>query len=201
MKLLFSTILAALMAASVQAVTVAWTLQNSQYNIDNWIGQTETSAATIQVFAFFAAAEHDAANAIEEFNTQKEAGTVVTANKNPLSGSQVQVFATQLNADNKAGYYYMVVFSGKNDDGSVNTSTPYAVAKTAWIDTDENGVLENGSGVYNNLVGGVPNVGDYIELNWMAESPWTSPLQTPEPTAMALLALGVAGLALRRKNV
>lgn len=208
MKLLFSTLIAAAMAASVQAFTVAWSLQNSNWGADSsWTGQTATTGADLHVLVFFAAAEEgkglDAAGAAAHVATG--GGTTANYNAanyggyNTTNGAPAQVHASNLNMNpaNQAGYYYMVVFSGAKNDGSADTSTSYAVAKTAWI-ADSTNAKEHG--VYNTASGTVPDKMDYVQLDWMLDSSWKAPLQTPEPTAMALLALGVAGLALRRKN-
>lgn len=207
MKLLFSTLIAAVMAASVQAFTVAWSLQNSNWGADSsWTGQEADTGATLHVLVFFAAAEEgkglDAAGAAVEAARSGTTANYNAANYggyNTTKGAPAQVYASNLNTNpaNQAGYYYMVVFSGKNGDGTANTSTSYAVAKTQWI---ANSNVAKDQGVYNTAAGAVPDAADYVQLDWMLDSTWGAPLQTPEPTAMALLALGVAGLALRRKN-
>ena len=54
------------------------------------------------------------------------------------------------------------------------------------------------NGIYDTTVdGGAPEIGDFVEVSWVGGT-WQSAL-VPEPTALALLALGIAGVALRRK--
>ena len=99
------------------------------------------------------------------------------------------------------GFFYLVVF---NPDGSPNAANGTylisgAVQYLADGRTDTDGKTNADKGIYETTVGDEVNVGDFVEVSWMG-SPTTgyAPI-VPEPTALALLALGVAGLALRRK--
>lgn len=89
------------------------------------------------------------------------------------------------------GYYYLVVF-----DPNDATNGIYAVSKAVqYTGTPATDVA---NGIYDTTVdGAAPEIGDFVEIPWMGGT-WTAAI-TPEPTALALLALGVAGLALRRK--
>lgn len=211
MKLLFSTLLVATMAASLQAVTVAWTLANSRWisennngTVANWTG-TNPNDPTLNVYVFFSVENYSAKDAAAQVATgyvSDNTGTVKLANYDygvyeDKAPSTLSVYQSNLNTatPTASGYYYMVIF-----ENNTTSDTNYAVAKTTQITGTANGVDDNDQGVYNTDAGSVPDVAEYVELNWMAGSTWGAPLQTPEPTAMALLALGVAGLALRRKN-
>lgn len=88
------------------------------------------------------------------------------------------------------GYFYLVVFKTGTNDG---TNDQYAVSKAVQY---TEGV--NANGIYDITVeGAAPEMGDYVEIPWLGGT-WRDAV-VPEPTALALLALGVAGLALRRK--
>lgn len=212
MKLFLSTLFVAAMAATVQAVTVAWTLQNSYWiyaqdghyegtDVTNWTGVGANNAATLDVYVFFSTSDF-VAEAAADAVTKGTAGAVkadYSADSSfgtSLTGSStLQVTASNLNTAGASGYYYMVIFEGNN-----TSAENYAVAKTTPITGGANGVADNNQGVYNMEAGAKPDAAEYVQLDWMADSTWAAPKATPEPTALALLALGVAGLALRRKN-
>lgn len=93
----------------------------------------------------------------------------------------------------KSGYYYLVVFNNK----VVDQATKYAVAQAGAVGGTavENGYL----GIEGNQFvdpDGTPLPGKYLDPTWMFG---TFRDAAPEPTALALLALGVAGAALRRR--
>jgi hypothetical protein len=123
-------------------------------------------------------------------------GDTTTAN-----GTKLAVYSNDLlpapdaesNRVNGTGYYYMVVVN--NAEGK---SGEYAVAGT----TSEVKITNNKGdkyGIYATPVGDTPTAEDYFDMTGWLGGTWTNAL-VPEPTVLALLALGVAGVALRRKQ-
>ncbi len=110
--------------------------------------------------------------------------------KNPATGYTNHVgFGNVTNE----GYYYLVIFNNSN----VADATKYAVAQAGTVG---NTVCDNG---YVNVAGsdyvtpdGKPIKAEFIDPTWIAGT-FHAPM--PEPTALALLALGLAGAALRRR--
>lgn len=93
-----------------------------------------------------------------------------------------------------AGYYYLVVFKTSGTEGSL-TVDDYAVIGGVKYQTG------GGAGIYDDTVDGTtPEFGNFVDLSTLTGLYGGMIVSTPEPTVLALLALGVAGLALRRKN-
>lgn len=92
------------------------------------------------------------------------------------------------------GYYYLVVFDPtlEQDEGP-KYAVSNAIQYTGGTDTQK-GITQT---IVNPESSKLPEVAEFVDIGWMGGT-WTSAV-VPEPTALALLALGVAGLALRRK--
>ena len=91
-----------------------------------------------------------------------------------------------------SGYYYLVVFNPNVGDGAQQYAVSQAIQYTGNSETDHS------HGIYDTVM--TPDkidTGLFYDTSWMGGN-WPAAI-TPEPTALALLALGVAGLALRRK--
>lgn len=86
------------------------------------------------------------------------------------------------------GYFYLVIFNSN----AGNTATEFAVAQAG----ESGHLVKNGDGVAIPRPGEDPLPIDYIDPVWIGG---TFREAAPEPTALALLALGVAGAALRRR--
>ena len=126
-------------------------------------------------------------------------GAVVGKSGTPTSGKNAYVSFSQSGGEppgnfdwNNAGngYYYLVIFNNT----IASDATKFAVAQAGVsgqldIDFDKGTVVSPGPD------GGLHPI-EYIDPTWIGGM-YRSP--APEPTALALLALGVAGVALRRR--
>ena len=186
-----------LMATALQAVTIKWSVHTLQYN---WT--TEATA-----YFVYSESQFDPGNDYQAAYTAasgyKDPSDPNAPDPNPVvkatlirnpSTNQKHGYTGYLSYDATAqgysqGYYYLVFVKG-TDFAETNE---YAVA--GGVKYKDDGT----TGVYNSVVDGEqsPNYGDYVEIPILGGT-WTA-AKTPEPTTFALLALGIAGLALRRK--
>ncbi|MDO5462448.1 MAG: PEP-CTERM sorting domain-containing protein [bacterium] len=214
MKKWLTLSLALVAAAVTQAVTVAWTVPNSDYNVESWAYTADESGNLTLGFNIYfvysaealgetaeAAAKAAYDKVVAETKTNVYDGYVMDPTTEGLSDGRVAAYAnglppnpdTQTNLVDGSGYYYMVVVNNK--DGK---SGEYAVAGTNSEVTVKTG-SDAVDGVYVSNVAGSIQVEDYFDFDGWLGGTWTNAM-TPEPTVLALLAFGVAGVALRRKK-
>ncbi len=179
--------------AALQAVTVSWNLPNSDADA-GWVSEigsiyfvysetavtdyasmyTNTSGAT--------AASGYTKSTSASFDTAAEVGGTAAAANGYFSDTKLDGVTT--------GFYYVFVVN-KNDPAQ------WAVAGgKSYVAGGTNGIYKDN--VAGGSAGSIPEAGEYIDLEAFLGGTWAAP-QAPEPTALALLALGVAGLALRRR--
>lgn len=215
MKKWLTLSLALVAAAVTQAVTVAWTVPNSDYNFGNWATDTDGNL-NINVYFVYSATKltvegaHDLAtstavgNGTVAYGVSTVVDNVETGNGNSTlqafygSGLNPQPTGTLGNSVTSDGdcYYYMVVVSTVEDA----TKGQYAVAGTGPVTITNNVVSDDSAGIYANPAGTIPSEAEYYVSpgEWMGGT--LKNALVPEPTVLALLALGVAGVALRRKK-
>lgn len=210
MRRFLLALLMTLVVASLQAITINWQIYASEFTWD----QNLTTADSVY-FVYSQSGDLSADDVVGENYTgykvsadDNGAGTVTAvgsaASVTGLAPT-LSVFGTDAAAGSKSyasmslngtgfgsGYFYLVVFNTKEGDSEYGN---YAVSKAVHYTANQSN-KENG--IYDTTVdGGAPEIGDFVEVSWVGGT-WQSAL-VPEPTALALLALGIAGVALRRK--
>ena len=190
-------------------MTVAWTVPNSQYawlprakSGDFLIDTTETG---VGIYFVYTSTRLDNVSTIAptKAGTQPTLSGVTVADKAVFAneanekdgtiGARASFsslsFSSLSEGEVDSGYFYMVVFSKASNENL------YMVAggRQYVADPDAN------TGIYESTVSGTkPSGADYVDNIAIIGGTWTA-AKTPEPTTVALLALGIAGLALRRK--
>jgi len=175
MKKLMIAFAAVAMAACAQAATVNWQVNN----IRGPEGESSAASWLVQIYTSDVTYSYDAAKAGTISTWQ--AGNAVKAGTTTnyrASGSGSQDNGTTVN-------YYAVIY----DATTVANASHYIVSANVAVNAPEGGASQN-------LIFGAMS-GTTLATNKFYGKEWQS---VPEPTSAMLLLLGVAGLALRRKQ-
>lgn len=185
-KAMMVSILAAVfVVGSVQAAAIAWSTGNlsgmdvnsaSDYASD-WQGQTMSFYI---VASDFDLSGFTAALAAGNDLTSYYSGMTLSASGDLTGATKYRATATSLTSDYASGstYYGMAIVENANSDTVASGTVDYLVSSSLWSGT----VADNGS-----------------TLAAALGTSFTAVDAVPEPTSMALLALGAVVLGLRRK--
>lgn len=165
---------------ALRAVTVKWQVPNSSYA---WVNDASAYFVYSQssVTDYTNLYNANTPGLLADSSLKKGERTSLTELKEigGLSASFDGLSYTKASS----GFFYLILFNTKS-------SSEYVVI---------GGVQgSNAYGVYSTESGAAPNVGDYVDSVGIIAGTWTA-AKTPEPTALALLALGMASALLRRK--
>lgn len=186
----FLVLLGLCIVTTLRAVTIQWSVPNASY--DWYTGGNVGvyfvySTSQVSNFATISPSESLATSKADLFKTEGAYFTKSALDETtPIAiGTFAQAAFPEKLTDSTVGYFYMVVFQ-------TTDANNYAVAGGLRYKTG--GV----NGIYDGQIDKTrPEAGDYFDVSFIGGT-WTA-ARTPEPTTLALLALGVAGLALRRK--
>lgn len=178
-----------MVVTAVQAVTIYWEVPNAGYDwIENasvkFVYATEQfSSDNNYLAAKDAAGEPGAVTGSIAYDYVSDGNGGLT----PTTVLGVQGKMDAYNASHK-GFYYAVFMNTKNSD--------------EYVVLGGKQYAENGAnGIYAGVVDGenvVIDYGSYVDVGNFLGGTWSA-AKTPEPTSIALLALGIAGVLLRRK--
>lgn len=189
--------------ASLQAITINWQIANSEYTWDqagvtSYLVYSESGDLSAEnVYKGNYDGYKVTAGSAQNMGEVGEVNSGVVKSYWAFGFDATKGEKAYVNVDLEdtafgSGYFYLVVFKTGTNDG---TNDQYAVSQAVRY---TEGVSNASNGIYDiNVDGDAPEMGQYIEIPWLGGN-WRDAV-VPEPTALALLALGVAGLALRRK--
>jgi hypothetical protein len=189
--------------ASLQAITINWQVANSEFawadeGVTTFLVYSQSDSLSAEDVYKGNYGNYTGYRVNQQVGTTTVGGVEVNSymtlgfgsNETSTVGSKAYVAVDLEGQAFGSGYFYLVVFKTVSNDG---TNDQYAVSKAVQYTAGT-----NANGIYDITVddNGL-TMGDFIEIPWLGGT-WRDAV-VPEPTALAFLALGIAGLALRRK--
>ena len=186
-SLLYSLLVFA--ASAARAVMIGWNLPAVDSDILN--STVYVYASSSEVTAYSAGSATWIGGGKDTFESKVPGAKSVELEPHSYEYSTTDGLSVWENLGNlTSGTYYYLVFVA-NDGGNAASGT-YAIAGARYV--EENRKITS-PGFFDVEANNRPDYVDFADLSWIAANHKSA----PEPTVLALLALGFAGLALRRK--
>lgn len=211
MKKVLFLALAALCVSTVRAVTMTWTHESANYNPTGTMIKNESTNGAVGKYSLAMLIDYlsvpSSTAAIAQIQQWGSGNSYVYAYGSGTLGAKKEGGGGTMGSDSTAGLptpgqTALVLFSW--EDTAQGVVIKSWVNGVTWEHTSAPGATNLNLIVNQNDAWSVREVAAYEGLLSAEEISWLSTNQTavlPEPTALALLALGVAGFALKRKHV
>ena len=178
--------IALLMVTALRAITISWAIPNATYE---WVADAEVHFVYSET-QLSSADDYVAAKNATSIDAKNITGGIITDTVGGQTVYDGVAVTLEGYTSTNTGYYYAVFTSKtKSNNYAVLGGKKYLPG------------YESTTGVYDTDVlgpDGVPSGGEYVDIGPFLGGTWKA-AKTPEPTVLALLSLGIAGVALRRK--
>ena len=178
-------------ASAARAVMIGWNLPAVDSNILN--STVYVYASSSEVKAYGAGSTTWSEGGLTTFEGKltngSSLGSISASGRYEYSATEGLSVWENLGSLTSGIYYYFVFVANA---GTAEAGT-YAIAGAQYL-ADKNGKITS-PGFFDTTADSPPSYIEFADLSWIVANHKSA----PEPTVLALLALGVAGLALRRK--